>query len=201
MELATKELSKLVENTYGEVTLSVQQVAQIEELLADQRRLTHSERVIEAVDMVKVIKDAEIGLSPEFRDVMKIEITDSIAECGEVIGARAALLQVVANVLINAAESIITAGNNAGCITVTAVRKDFQGQTMVAYSFIDNGAGVEPPHLSRLFERGFSTKTREGAGYGLHWSANTIQSLGGTMFVESAGVGHGAYISILLPPA
>lgn len=201
VELAAEELSKLVTKSYEDVTLSIQQIAQIEGLLADQRRLTRSERVIEAVDMVKIINDVAAGLRSVFKDVMEVKITDSVVSCGNVVGARAALQQVVANVLINAAESIIEAGEHTGCITISASKEKLMGREMVDYHFDDNGIGVDPEHLEHLFERDFSTKHREGSGYGLHWSAITIQSLGGKMFVESAGLGHGASIRILLPVA
>jgi signal transduction histidine kinase len=143
----------------------------------------------------------EAGLSQETRDTLHLEITPSVTEIGTVAGSRASLRQVVANLLINAAESIQSAGTAPGRVIVTADYEDLHGQSMVGLRFADNGGGIDPDHLGRLFERGFSTKNREGSGYGLHWSANTVHALGGQLSAESAGVGSGACMHMLLPPA
>ena len=151
----------------------------MQEILADQQRFSRSARLIETVDMAALIQDVAAGLTPDFKTALHLEITPSVTEIGLVAGSRAALQQVVANLLINGAESILSAGTAPGCLTVTAEYEELQGQKMVGLRFVDNGGGIDPDHLGRLFERGFSTKNREGSGYGLHWSANTVQALGG----------------------
>lgn len=201
LKLATEELRKLIVKSHDELTLSVQQVARIEKLLVDKRLLPNSEKFIEPISMLKVINEVEKRLSFEVKKVMDIEITDSVSECGNVLGTQVALQLVVENVLINAAESIATTDINKGCITITARKEAAHGQPMVEYLFTDNGAGVAHNNIDHLFERDFTTKNREGAGFGLHWSANTIQALGGHIFIESPGLGHGATVHILLPLA
>jgi len=201
VELAGSEMASLIMVCQEEIEASIKQVGQVQEILADQQRFSRSVRVIEAVDMVAVIKDVEAGLSPETRDTMHLEITPSVTEIGAVAGSRAALHQVVANLLINAAESIQSAGTAPGRVIVTAEHEDFHAQSMVGLRFTDNGGGIDPDHLGRLFERGFSTKNREGSGYGLHWSANTVQALGGSISFENVETGSGACVHMLLPRA
>ncbi|MBU1233173.1 MAG: HAMP domain-containing protein [Proteobacteria bacterium] len=201
VKLAGNELANLIKNCQEKVEASMQQVGQVQEILVDQQRFSRSARVIEPVDIVAIIKDVEAGLSPELKDAMQIEVAPGVADIATVSGSRAALHQIVANIFINAAESIQSAGTVPGRVTVTAEREELQGQSMVGFRFADNGAGIDPDHLGRLFERGFSTKNKEGTGYGLHWSANTLQALGGRMTIESAGTGSGACIFVLLPAA
>ncbi|TKB23112.1 HAMP domain-containing protein [Desulfopila sp. IMCC35006] len=201
VELAGGEMASLIKDSQEKLAASIKQVGEVQEILTDQQRYSRSVRVIEPVDMVAVMKDVEAGLSPETRDALHLEITSSVTDIGTVAGSRAALQQVVANLLINAAESIQSTGTAPGRVIVTAEHEDLHGQSMVGLRFVDNGAGIDPDHLGRLFERGFSTKNREGSGYGLHWSANTVQALGGRLSVESAGVGSGACLHVLLPVA
>ena len=64
----------------------------------------------------------------------------------------------------------------------------------------DNGSGIAAETLSRLFEKGFSTKSTDtNSGIGLHWCANVITGLGGTLRAESDGPGTGARFHIVLP--
>jgi signal transduction histidine kinase len=71
---------------------------------------------------------------------------------------------------------------------------------MLEWRFTDDGAGIAPEDLGRIFDKGFSTKpSSSNSGIGLHWCANTIQALGGAMRADSAGPGHGASIYVTLP--
>ena len=61
----------------------------------------------------------------------------------------------------------------------------------------DNGPGIPPEVLSRVFEPNFSTKS-EGMGLGLAIAKKVIEDHGGTIRCESA-VGHGTSFEIRLP--
>ncbi|SIN80151.1 CHASE4 domain-containing protein [Halodesulfovibrio marinisediminis] len=201
LKLATEDLERLLEKSYDELTLSIQQIGRVEKCLVDKRLLPHSDQLIEPICMLDVINEVKKRLGPEVRDTINIEIEDSVEKCSNIVGTQAALQLVVENILINAAESIATIDRNKGCVIISAKKKVTPEQSMVEYLFTDNGAGVDHNHIDHLFERDFSTKNRNGAGFGLHWSSNTIQALGGQMFIESPGIGHGATVHILLPLA
>ena len=62
----------------------------------------------------------------------------------------------------------------------------------------DSGIGIAPEHLSKMFTRGFTTKT-DGNGIGLHSSILAIQNMGGSMHVKSEGVGRGGHVYLDLP--
>lgn len=62
----------------------------------------------------------------------------------------------------------------------------------------DNGVGIAPRNLSRLFAAGFSTRPNH-TGRGLHEAYTTVRQLQGTLSVASAGEGRGATFSVELP--
>ncbi|MFY0523906.1 ATP-binding protein [Archangium gephyra] len=62
----------------------------------------------------------------------------------------------------------------------------------------DNGMGIAPEMLTRIFQYGFTTR-EEGHGFGLHSSALAAQELGGALTVHSDGPGHGATFTLELP--
>lgn len=55
----------------------------------------------------------------------------------------------------------------------------------------DNGKGIAPELLTRIFQHGFSTRD-EGHGFGLHASVLAAKQLGGTLTAHSDGVDRGA---------
>jgi signal transduction histidine kinase len=64
----------------------------------------------------------------------------------------------------------------------------------------DNGAGIAPEHLTRIFSHGFTTR-KEGHGFGLHSGAAAAREMGGQLYAHSAGHGHGATFTVDLPAA
>jgi sensor histidine kinase regulating citrate/malate metabolism len=62
----------------------------------------------------------------------------------------------------------------------------------------DNGMGILPENLIRIFQHGFTTR-RDGHGFGLHSGALTARELGGSLTVHSDGPGTGATFSLELP--
>lgn len=62
----------------------------------------------------------------------------------------------------------------------------------------DNGIGIKPEHLDKIFELGWSTKGGEGMGFGLFWTRDYIEGLGGYINVESV-YKNGTTFSITLP--
>ncbi len=74
-------------------------------------------------------------------------------------------------------------------------------QAMIELVFADNGAGVTPSHLARIFDPFFSTKeTNRGAGLGLYHARLFAEAHGGHIAVRST-LGRGTEIVLLLPLA
>jgi signal transduction histidine kinase len=62
----------------------------------------------------------------------------------------------------------------------------------------DNGLGILPENLTRIFSHGFTTK-KSGHGFGLHSCANAAKELGGSLTVKSEGLGKGATFILDIP--
>ena len=68
----------------------------------------------------------------------------------------------------------------------------------VRISVTDNGVGIHPEHMTRIFSHGFTTK-KDGHGFGLHSGSLAAKDMGGVLRVESAGLGRGATFTLELP--
>jgi len=71
-------------------------------------------------------------------------------------------------------------------------------RTYVKIIIEDNGSGIQPEDLSRIFEPFFSTKGQKGTGLGLAVIWGIIDNHNGSINVESE-VGKGTKFTILLP--
>ncbi|UCG87776.1 MAG: hypothetical protein JSW71_04305 [Gemmatimonadota bacterium] len=101
--------------------------------------------------------------------------------------------QVVVNLVSNA----IDAADGPGNITISATRDGDQVLLRVA----DDGCGVAPANLERIFQPFFTTKpVGQGTGLGLSVVYGIVRGWGGTINVDSA-VGQGTTFSIRLPVA
>ena len=72
------------------------------------------------------------------------------------------------------------------------------GDGRVKISVIDNGVGIPPENLTRIFNHGFTTR-KEGHGFGLHSGAQAAKEMGGTLTAFSDGIGRGATFTLELP--
>jgi hypothetical protein len=63
---------------------------------------------------------------------------------------------------------------------------------------IDNGIGIPPENLTRIFNHGFTTR-KGGHGFGLHSGALAAKEMGGSLTVQSDGPGQGAAFTLELP--
>jgi signal transduction histidine kinase len=62
----------------------------------------------------------------------------------------------------------------------------------------DNGVGIPPENLKRIFSHGFTTR-KSGHGFGLHSGANAARQMGGTLKADSDGPGKGSTFTLELP--
>ncbi len=66
------------------------------------------------------------------------------------------------------------------------------------FSVSDNGVGIPPENLTRIFSHGFTTR-RDGHGFGLHSGALAAKEMGGELLVQSEGANKGATFILELP--
>jgi signal transduction histidine kinase len=108
------------------------------------------------------------------------------------------LSQVLGNILVNADEAMIAAGVPDKRMTV---RFAVLEGDIIEIRLTDNGDGIAPENLSNTFNREYSTRTHKAGGIGLHWSANAMRAMGGSIALESEGAGQGATAVITLRAA
>jgi signal transduction histidine kinase len=105
------------------------------------------------------------------------------------------LLLILVNLIRNAKHACDEGGTADKCITL---RTHAIGDRCLGISVQDNGVGIPPENMVRIFEHGFTTR-KNGHGFGLHSSALAAQEMGGALSAQSRGRGCGATFTIELP--
>ena len=107
------------------------------------------------------------------------------------------VLQILINLLRNAKYALSEAKRTDKRITISIFAVN---ESAVHIVVADNGIGISPENLTRVFAHGFTTR-EEGHGFGLHSGALGAHAMGGSLSVASAGTGHGATFTLELPIA
>ena len=178
------------------------------------RQTAHMARLIEDLLDVSRISQGKIALKKEAVELSKV-VAHGIETVRPLIEARrhnltvdmpagevwlegdfARLAQVIANLLNNAAK-YTTDGGQIGLVASVQ-------QGSVAISVKDNGIGIAPELLPRIFElfaQGERSLDRSqgGLGVGLTLVQRLIEQHDGQVEARSEGLGHGAEITVTLP--
>jgi signal transduction histidine kinase len=181
LQSAAPNLSRAESN----ITASISQIdaaAQIIRRMRDfLRRGRPSTSEFEVRDLVE---DSLLLVRPESLTA-SIQIETFIeGELPPVHGDRGQLEQVILNLLRNSIEAIAYARQPDGYITVAAARSP--GRSELEISVQDNGPGVAPEVVDRIFEPLTSSK-EEGLGLGLSICESIVEAHAGKLWLERTG--------------
>jgi two-component system, cell cycle sensor histidine kinase and response regulator CckA len=147
-------------------------------------------------------------------DAVKIASAGSTAEItvqaqagtGPVKVDRPQILQVFQNLVVNALQAMPPAPHRARIQLRAADTHISEGQiaTLSAGDYVefevrDNGSGIKPEHLERIWDPFFTTK-KHGTGIGLATVLSIVRKSGGEIGLQST-VGEGTVFSVFLPRA
>lgn len=148
------------------------------------------------VDLADVAAGAAARLRPQLQDAgveLRVVRTGPLP----VRGDPDRLAQVITNLLGNA----LVATGPGGHVTVTARRTDGRGSVTVS----DDGVGLAPEDLGRVFERFYrvrgGARRGNGSGIGLTIARGIAVAHGGDLVAASAGLGRGATFTLTVPLA
>lgn len=179
------------------VTHAREAVAQVREIVRDLRIYTRGEDVAPApLELRSAIEPAIRMAWHEIRD--RALLTCDYQANPIVLGTRSRLSQVFLNLLLNAAQAM-PADNKENNRIHVRVSVTNRGAAIVEVQ--DNGIGMPPDVVARLFTPFFTTKESGiGTGLGLSITYRILKGLNGAITVDTAP-GAGSTFRVLLPAA
>jgi len=188
------------ERAYGVMARQVDHLTQLVDELLDLSRITQGkiELARAAVDPVRVVEATLEAIQPLLRQrghTLTVALPDVACR---VLGDHGRLTQVLTN-LMNNAVKYTDPGGHLALRLATDPRRG-----MLAISVRDDGQGISPDLLPRIFEifvqgRDAEGRAHGGLGIGLNLVRRLVELHGGRVSATSAGPGQGSEFTIELP--
>jgi signal transduction histidine kinase len=194
-------LSRLGQNLLDEresIRLLLEDVGRYTEHIGDivklQQSYARTPRLHEPVGLAELVEDAlRINSAALSRHQVKVE--RDMADLAPVMTDKHKVLMILINLVSNAKYALDAVPESERRLTV---RLRPPAGDSLRVQVIDNGVGIAPELLTRIFQYGFTTR-EEGHGFGLHSCALAAQELGGSLTAHSEGPGKGATFTLELP--
>jgi PAS domain S-box-containing protein len=168
-------------------------VEHIKEIVAMQQNYATFGGVKELVNVVDLVEDS-LRLNESALGRHDVEVIRQFEQVRPMNVEKHKFLQVMVNLLRNAKHACQDSARADKRLTVRVAN----GEGRIRISVMDNGIGIPPENLTRIFNHGFTTR-KGGHGFGLHSGALAAKEMGGSLTVLSDGPGQGAAFTLELP--
>jgi C4-dicarboxylate-specific signal transduction histidine kinase len=168
-------------------------IEHIKDIVAMQQSYAKLGGLTETVHVSELVEDA-LRLNEGALNRHGVTLQREFSPVGTIVIDKHKVLQVLVNLIRNAKYACDASGRPEKLLTVKVV----PGGRGVQITVADNGVGIAPEHMVRIFHHGFTTK-KEGHGFGLHSGALIAKELGGELRVQSEGTDRGASFTLDLP--
>jgi PAS domain S-box-containing protein len=166
----------------------------IKNIVAMQQGYAKVSGATEIIKVTDLVEDAlRIDVSELERHGVQL-VRDYAADIPGITVDKHKVLQILVNLIRNARHACDDSANEQKRLTVE-VR---QVANCVRIAVTDNGVGILPENLTRIFNHGFTTR-KSGHGFGLHSGALAAKETGGLLTAHSDGPGKGATFTLELP--
>lgn len=193
-------LTQLAEHFTGEQAVALQELTElqkhiehIKDIVAMQQNLAKVSGVTEPVKVVELLEEA-LRMDQDSLRRHAIKVVKEIEVDPVITAEKHKVLQVLVNLMRNAKQACDAVQRDDKQITLRVMA----APNGVTITVADNGVGIHPENLTRIFSHGFTTK-KNGHGFGLHSGALAAQEMGGALRVASMGPGQGAAFTLELP--
>jgi signal transduction histidine kinase len=169
----------------------------IKDIVATQQSYSGATSLVEPVQIKDLMEDAlRINAASIARH--QITVIKEYADVPLLLLDKHLVLQILVNLIGNAKHAMDGMPERLHRITLRTQICGPADRPRVQIRVEDNGEGVAPESLARLFTHGFTTR-KNGHGFGLHSCALAAKEMQGSISAHSDGPGQGAEFTLELP--
>ena len=180
-----------------ELRLLERSIDHIRQIVQMQQTYAKSTCIFEPVNPADLVEDA-LRVHLNSFEKHSIQVQREFEEIGLVNLDKHKVLQILINLISNAKNACKAQLLSERHIVARFLSVESDGIQKVRFQIADNGIGIIPENLTKIFANGFTTR-KDGHGFGLHSSANAAREMGGTLNAASDGPGSGAVFTLDIP--
>jgi two-component system NtrC family sensor kinase len=169
-------------------------IEHIKEVVGMQQNYARVSGYLEQVTIPDLVDDA-LRLNAAALLRKRIQIVRHYPDIPLLLVDKHKVLQILVNLIQNAEHALTESGREDKQLTLTVHQPS---EHRVEIAVLDNGIGIPPENITRIFSHGFSTRAG-GHGFGLHIGALSAKEIGGELRMHSEGTGKGATFILELP--
>jgi PAS domain S-box-containing protein len=193
-------LSQLADKLNSEQAAALEELASlrgnvehVKEIIATQQSYARVAGVYENIEVATLLEDA-LRMNAGALARHDVKVVRDYGILPPITTDKHKLMQILVNLVSNAKYACDDSPHGDRVVTLRTTLADGRARIEV----IDNGVGIAPENLTRIFNHGFTTR-RHGHGFGLHSSALAAKEIGGSLTVHSEGAGRGCVFTLQLP--
>lgn len=185
----------IVENNYfrDELSSLTKNMLHVKNIIMIQQSLSKVGGDVERIVLPDLLDEA-ILLNKIAYERAGIQIIRDYSPVKQAVLNKEKIFQICVNIIKNGIDALVEGTNKEKLLIIRLQEKDTL-HFMIQFS--DNGHGISPENINKIFIHGFTTK-KEGHGFGLHTCMLYTKELGGSLSVESKEM-MGATFTLILP--
>lgn len=169
-------------------------VDHIKDIVATQQSYAGANSLMEPLHISELLEDA-LRMNAGALTRHHVTVVKEYGDVPQVMGDKHRLLLILINLISNAKYAMTDLSNRPRQMTLgVKVVED----TILQISVKDDGEGIAPENMTRIFAHGFTTR-KEGHGFGLHSCALAAIEMNGHLTAHSDGPGKGALFTLQIP--
>jgi NO-binding membrane sensor protein with MHYT domain len=180
-----------------EIEALTRSIDHVKEIVVTQQSYAGEACLAEPVHVEALLDDA-LRMNGDSMDLRRICVVKELVTLPLLLLDKHLILQILVNLIANAKQAMGGVSERPHQITMRVQITAAEDEPRLRICVLDNGEGIAPETLTRLFVHGFTTR-KGGHGFGLHSSALAAQTMGGTLTAHSDGLGTGAAFTLELP--
>src|SRR5262249_13225815 len=141
-------------------------IEHIKEIVAMQQNYAKVSGITESLSVTDLVEDA-LRMNAGAMERHQVRVVREYARAPPVLVVNHKVLQILVKLIRNSKSALDESERTDKILTL---RVTANGGESVKVSVIDNGVGIAPENLTRIFAHGFTTR-KEGHGFGLHSGA------------------------------
>ncbi len=171
-------------------------VDHINEIVSMQQSYAIMLGTVETLDAGSLMEDA-LRMNSSALDRHDVRVVRDFQARPHIVAEKGKVLQILVNLISNSKHACDDGGRPDKVVTLRVTPGE---PGYVRFIVQDNGIGILPENLPKIFQYGFTTRAA-GHGFGTHSSAIAAKEMKGFLTAYSDGLGQGATFVLELPAA